>query len=159
LDVGVPLYDDACERIKLQLEKIAEAQRVPLIEIGQLTFQQHQHVREIRASLELPDVESPAIVYIGHHHFASRSAQGYTVSDMVNQIRACTDSDAEVMLFRRMTMMRAYSLRADGYGNWVRDQGIFELTRRKPRIELFSVIPRGDHISPLQNNKAPKRGL
>ena len=151
----MPLYDDACERIKQQLEQIAEGQRVPLIEIGSLTFQQHQHVREIRASLELPDVESPAIVYIGHHHFASRSAQGYTIDDMVRQICACTDADAQVLLFRRMTMLRASNLRADGYDNWVRDEGIFELTRRKPRIELFSVIPKGDHISPLRKRQSP----
>jgi hypothetical protein len=159
VDVGVPLYDDACDRLRRQLELIADGERVPLIEIGQLTFQQHQHVREIRASLELPDVESPAIVYIGHHHFASRRAQGYTISDMVKQISACTDADAQVMLFRRMTMMRACSLRADGYGNWVRDDGIFELTRRKPRIELFSVIPRGDRVSPLQKQQSPRTGL
>jgi len=120
-----------------------------------LTFQQHQHVREIRAALELPDVESPNIVYIGHHHFASRSAQGYAIEDMVRQIQGCIDADAEILLFRRMTMLRSSTLREDGYGNKVRDEGIFELTRRKPRIELFSVIPRGDFISPLQKQQSP----
>jgi hypothetical protein len=151
----MPLHDNAHHLIRLQLERIARGERVPLIEIGYLTFQQHQHVRELRRRFELPDVESPAIVYIGHHHFASRSAQGYRVSDMVEQIRACVDADAEIMLFKRMTMMRASTLREDGYGNSVRDEGIFELTRRKPRIELFSVIPKGDRISPLQKQQSP----
>ncbi len=100
-------------------------------------------------------MESPTIVYIGRHHFASRSAQGYGIDDMMDQIRSCIDADAEIMLFRRMTMLRASTLRADRYSNWVRDEGIFELTRRKPRIELFSVIPKGDRISPLQKQQSP----
>jgi hypothetical protein len=159
MDADVPLYDNAPERLTQQLERIARGERVPLVEIGYLTFQQHQHVREIRASLGLSDVESPKIVYIGQHHFSSRSAQGYVIEDMVRQIRACIDADAEVLLFRRMTMLRSSTLRADGHGNCVRDEGIFELTRRKPRIELFSVIPKGDRISPLQKQQSPLTGL
>ena len=59
------------------------------------------------------------------------------------------------MLFRRMTMLRAPTLREDGYGNRVRDEGICELTRRKPRIELFSVIPKGEFVSPTQKQQSP----
>ncbi len=155
LDVGVPLYDDACERIRKQFEQIARGERVPLIEIGHLTFQQHQHVRELRQRESLPDVEQPTIVYIGQHHFTSRNAQGYTIKDMMQQIRACTYADADVILTRGMTILRAAAPRADGYGNLVRDEGVCELTRRKPRIELFSVIPRGDRMSPLQKRQSP----
>jgi hypothetical protein len=155
LDVGVPLYNDACERIRKQLERISVGERVPPIEIGYLTFQQHQHVRELRLRAELPDVEQPIVVYIGQHHFNSRSAQGYTIDDMLCQIRACTDPDAEVVLTKGMTILRSAVPRKDGYGNFVRDEGVFELTRRKPRIELFSVIPRGDRISPLRKQQSP----
>ena len=151
----VPLYDDACERIKRQLEQIANGHRVPVIEIGYLTFQQHQHVRELHRDAGLADVEQPEIVYVGRHHFASRTKQGYTIEDMVLQIEACTDANAEVLMSRGMTLLRSVILRPDGYGNRVRDRGVFELTHHKPRIELFSVIPRGDLISPLQKQQSP----
>jgi hypothetical protein len=151
----VPLYDDACERIRRQLEQIADGRRVEVIEIGHLTFQQHQHAREVRREAGLADVEQPTIVYVGRHHFASRARQGYTVQDMVHQIEACTDANAEVLLSRGMTILRSAILRPDGYGNWVRDRGVFELTHHKPRIELFSVIPRGDLISPMQKQQSP----
>jgi hypothetical protein len=154
-DCLMPLHDNAFELIRRQLEHIARGEHVPLIEIGYLTFQQHQHVRELRLRLGLPDVDSATIVYIGHHHYTSRRVQGYTIDDMLRQIRACTDPDAEILLFRRMTMLRAPGFRADGYGNLVCDEGIFELTRRKPKIELFSVIPKGDHLSPLQKRQSP----
>jgi hypothetical protein len=94
-------------------------------------------------------------LFIGHHHFKSRFAQGYTIDDMVCQIQSCTDADANVILTKGMTVLRSATLRPDGYGNFVRDDGVFELTRRKPRIELFSVIPRGDRISPLQKQQSP----
>ncbi len=151
----MPLHDNAFELIRRQLERISLGDRVPLLEIGYLTFQQHQHVRELRQRAGLPDVESPSVVYIGHHHFMSRSAQGYTIDDMVRQIYAYSDADSEVMLTRGMTVLRAPSRREDGYGNFVQDEGVFELTKRKPRIELFSVIPKGDKISPLQKQQSP----
>ena len=151
----VPLYDGACERIKLHLQRIADGHRVPVIEIGHLTFQQHQHVRELRRAAGLEDVEQPTIVYVGRHHFASRVKQGYRIEDMVRQIEACTDASAEVLLSRGMTLLRSVVLRPDGYGNRVRDRGVFELTHHKPKIELFSVIPRGDLISPLQKQQSP----
>ena len=74
---------------------------------------------------------------------------------MVRQIQACTDANAEVLMSRGMTILRSVVLRPDGYGNQVRDRGVFELTHHKPRIELFSVIPRGDLISPLQKQQSP----
>ena len=151
----MPLYDDACVRIERQLEQIADGYRVPLIEIGYLTYQQHQHVRELRRHADLADVEQPTIVYVGRHHFSSRSKQGYTIQDMVRQIEACMDANAEVFLTRGMMILRAVAQREDGYGNWVLDDGVFEMTRRKPKIELFSVIPRGDLISPLQKQQSP----
>ena len=43
-----------------------------------------------------------------------------------------------------MTALKNPVQRNDGYGNNVNDLGILELTQRKPRAELFSVIPKGD---------------
>jgi hypothetical protein len=38
--------------------------------------------------------------------------------------------------------------RDDGYACRVRDKAVLELTARKPRIEVFSVIPVGDGRTP-----------
>ena len=38
--------------------------------------------------------------------------------------------------------------RNDGYGNQVNDLAVLELTSRKPRAELYSVIPKGDDNKP-----------
>nr|AKN38780.1 hypothetical protein [Vibrio splendidus] len=38
--------------------------------------------------------------------------------------------------------------RLDAYGNTIIDNGILELMSRKPKAELFSVIPKGDKIKP-----------
>jgi hypothetical protein len=43
-----------------------------------------------------------------------------------------------------MTALHAARDRADGYGCMVRDMAVFELSARKPRVELYSVIPKGD---------------
>ncbi|MFA9487035.1 hypothetical protein LU276_08525 [Moraxella haemolytica] len=47
-------------------------------------------------------------------------------------------------------VLKSTILRDDGYGNMVWDWAIFEMTAKQPKIELFSVIPKGD------DNKPPK---
>ena len=53
-----------------------------------------------------------------------------------------------------MTSLMASQPRDDGYGKQVRDHAVLELTARKPRVELFSVIPKGDGRQ--KNDKAPR---
>jgi len=140
----MPLYQDAADLIREQLDRIRNGHRVPLIAIGYLTETQHQALREFRASQNLAGGESPEIVYIGRHHFHSRSAQGYTVDDMLLQIRSGLAADAAPFLRGAMTSLWSVNERDDGYGKRVRDQAVFEMTARKPRVELYSVIPKGD---------------
>jgi hypothetical protein len=83
-------------------------------------------------------------VYLGRHHHESRSSQGYTVEDMVLQIRSGLAADAAPFLRGSMTSSWAIHARDDGYGKRVRDQAVFELMARKPRFELYSVIPKSD---------------
>ncbi|WP_293730808.1 hypothetical protein [uncultured Actinobacillus sp.] len=51
-------------------------------------------------------------------------------------------------LSNRATALENPHQRHDGYGNLVNDRAILELTAKKPRAELFSVIPKGDSIKP-----------
>lgn len=56
-----------------------------------------------------------------------------------------------------MTALRSTFGRDDGYGNEVFDEAIFELTARKPKAELYSIIPKGDRNKP--KNKGRLSGL
>jgi hypothetical protein len=44
--------------------------------------------------------------------------------------------------------MQNPNARDDGYGNQVFDRAVFEMTAKKPRAELYSVIPKGDKLKP-----------
>lgn len=140
----MPLYDGAIELLRVQLDALRRGERVSLVVLGSLTDDQHRALCEFRLSRGLPGSASPEIVYLGRHHYDSRAAQGYTVEDMVLQVEAALAADAEPLFTGKMTSIRSRIDRADGYGCMVRDQAIFEMTARKPRVELYSVIPKGD---------------
>ena len=76
---------------------------------------------------------------------------------MGRQIESALVPDSIVIANPKMTAMQNPQTRDDGYGNAVHDRAIFELTQRKPRAELFSVIPKGD-IDPPKNAKGPPVG-
>jgi hypothetical protein len=140
----MPLHDGAAARIRQQLQDIRDGLRVSVIAIGRLTPEQHGAVHAFRKSRGLTGGESPEIVYVGRHHFTSRMQQGYTIDDLVLQAEASLAADAVPQVRGSMTSLRSVRDRDDGYGNKVRDLAVFELSVWKPRIELFSVIPKGD---------------
>ncbi len=74
---------------------------------------------------------------------------------MVRQIESALSPDALVFANLKMTAMNNPQFRADGYGNRVFDRAIFECTQRKPRAELFSVIPKGDYQKPPTKKARP----
>ncbi len=151
----MPLHDEATERIRAQLHRIAVKERVPLIDIGYFTYQQHQRINAERTLHDLPLIKLANLVYVGRHHYDGRIEQGYTIDDMVLQIQAATAADCDIFVARNMTVLRAPLPRPDGYGNQVLDEGIFKLTKNQDQLELFSVIPKGDKISPLQKQQNP----
>lgn len=140
----MPLHAEAVDLIRVQLDQLRLGYRVNLIAIGCLTDDQHRALLEFRRTRGLAGGESPEIVYLGRHHYQSRSVQGYTVEDMVLQIQSAIAPTALPFLRGSMTSLWSVTERDDGYGKRVRDQAIFEMTARKPRVELYSVIPKGD---------------
>ncbi len=128
------------ERIRLELE------------IG---WQQFNDLNAVRRGLGLHEIESREIVFIGRHIHVSRSKDGYTIDDMILQIESALSAAAVVFANPRMTAMNNSQARADGYGNRVHDRAIFECTQRKPRAELFSVIPKGDDQKPKTKKAHP----
>jgi hypothetical protein len=138
------LYQGVAELICRHLEAIAGGAKPKLIEIGVLTDEQHAAINKLRKTAGFPGLEAPELVYVGRHHFYSRSKQGYTIEDMRLQLEASLHADSIVRATHVMTAIQSVRLRDDGYGFKVTDRAILELTARKPRAEVLSVIPYGD---------------
>lgn len=67
---------------------------------------------------------------------------GCNIDDLLKQIESTLSDKSRIIMAQRMTAIQSITPRNDGYGNLVNDRAIFELTRKKPRVELFSVIPK-----------------
>ena len=148
----MPLYNDGLYLIRANLEEIQRGGRVRAVAIGRLTDAQYEALNQHRAAAGLPPLEDPEIVFMGKHMYASRvTRDNYTIDDVILQITSALAADAVVMPTTSMTALEGAERRDDGYGNMVRDRAILELTQRKPRAELYSVMPKGD------TNKPPRR--
>ncbi|MEW7849536.1 hypothetical protein AB2N08_12615 [Massilia aurea] len=117
--------------------------------IGCFTPEQFATLNQLKVAAQLPRLESPEIVFIGSHVYKSRvQRDGYTIDDVVLQIEHALAASAKVQSSVRMTALKSTARRKDGYGNEVLDEAVFELTQRKPKAELYSVIPKGDNVLP-----------
>jgi len=144
----LPLRPGASKAIKQNLARCESGERPPLIVIGNFTKKQFAEINARRLALGLHELAQNEIVFIGRHLYESRSKDGYSIDDIVTQIESalCADSVADIEKFVSYT--ENPNARDDGYGNAVRDRAVFEMTARKPRAELFSVIPKGDTNKP-----------
>lgn len=142
------LGSNAAVLIRENLEQIEAGRRAKLVEIGALTPKQLADINHHRTTQGLTPGHAE-VVFIGRHIYQSRIAKdGYTIDDVLDQILNAMRSDSLVIETIKMTAMENPNLRADRYGNKVRDRAVFECSARHPRPELFSVIPRGDLIKP-----------
>ena len=153
----MPLYPDAQAKIEANLRAIEAGNRAPLIAIGAFTDRQVADINAVRRGLGLHEIADKEIVFIGRHLHTSRAKDGYSIGDMQRQIESALAAASIVIANPKMTAMQNPRTRDDGYGNAVHDRAIFELTQRKPRAELFSVIPKGDANAP-KNAKGPPEG-
>lgn len=144
----MPLAIDASDRIRANLFAVSCGQRVQIITIGTFTLSQFDEINRARVGLELHPLELNEILFMGRHLFKSRSEDGYSIDDMVSQIESALCEDAEVSMNKFMSCLQNPVGREDGYGNVVYDRAVFEMTARKPRAELFSVMPKGDANKP-----------
>ena len=144
----MPLYHDATEKIRDNLCLIRDGEKAPLIEIGYFTENQFKEINDSRKLLHLPPLEQNEIVFIGKHLYNRRTEDGYTIDDMVDQILSCLSEASVVDVAKGWSRIDNVIPRADRYGNYVKDRGVFEMTARKPRAELFSVMPKDDYLKP-----------
>jgi hypothetical protein len=134
--------------IRDQLARLAKGERVPMIAIGCFTEAQFQAINASRAAMDLHPLDQNEIVFMGRHLYASRSKDGYGIEDMVAQIVSAISPESVAHLDVFVSYTQNPNPRDDGYGNRVNDRAIFEMTARKPRAELYSVMPKGDKIKP-----------
>lgn len=149
----MPLYNNALEIIQTNLEQLQNGERPKFIAIGYFTDEQFTKINEFRIANDLHPLEQNEILYMGRHHYQSRvEKDGYKISDLIKQIINALSENSEVIITNRMTAIQNPAPRNDGYDNMVNDRAIFELTSKKPRAELFSVIPKGDNNKPTKQN-------
>ena len=150
----MPLYPNGVSLIRGNLIEIARGERVRIVAIGYLTQHQYDLLNEAKVASQMPRLGSPEIVFLGKHLYASRvERDGYTIDDLVVQITAALAQSSLPHVSARMTALKSTRPRTDGYGNDILDEAILELTARKPRAELYSVIPKGDRIRPKRQTK------
>lgn len=142
-----PVKEGALKNARGLLEALARGERPKPIDIGNLTPDQLSALNAARAQNGLPDVAGD-LWYRGTHHYQSRSADGYSIDDMLKQIESGLSPQSQVQVdrFGRPSLVNP-GARADGYGNSVNDTVTFE-TSGKRNPELFSVIPKGDYKKP-----------
>lgn len=145
---AVPLYDDALDRIRFNLTRIQAGEKAPLTEIGCLTDLQFEQINISRAKFDLHLLEQNEIIIVGRHLYNSRSKDGYTIDDMIDQIVSALSINSIVDVSANWSRIDNPFARPDRYGNSVNDRGVFEMTAKKPRAELYSVMPRGDLFKP-----------
>ncbi|AOA71456.1 hypothetical protein BAY15_1022 [Stenotrophomonas rhizophila] len=145
----MPLYDNAPTLILDQLRRIADGERVGIVEIGELTVSQFAELVRQKREMGHEPPASRMLVYLGRHHYDSRVRKdGYLPCDLVRQLEAALASTSVIETHRHMTAVVSTSDRDDGHGNKVRDRAILELQARKPRAEVYSVVPKRDFIRP-----------
>jgi hypothetical protein len=93
------------------------------------------------------------------HLYNSRAKDGYTVDDMWTQVEAALSPASLAFANPKMTALESPRGRGDGYANTVHDRAIFECTQRKPRADLFSVIPKGGTFKPVTKKSPPLASL
>lgn len=152
----MPLYTNAIVLIKANLIAISNGLRAQYQEIGFFTETQFSELNNYQEKLKLPKLESNKILYLGRHHYNRRcNDDGYEINDLILQIISALDETSVIVSSPRMTTMENRTLRNDGYGNSIRDVAVFELSAKKPKAELYSLIPKGDTNKPKSEAKKP----
>lgn len=144
----MPLYNDGEASIIENLRRLSLGERAPMVAIGCFTQIQFTELNLQRKNAGLHLLEDNEILFIGKHLYESRSRDGYTRDDMLSQIVSAMSSTSVSFTSEIVTFTQNPNTRNDGYGNMVNDRAVFEMTRKKPKAELYSVMPKGDQHKP-----------
>jgi hypothetical protein len=144
----MPLYPNARDLLRNNLDQIAAGGRPRLVPIGTLTVVQLAVINAEHLARGF-DPMIDEVVFLGRHIYLGRVLKdGYSIADVSDQISSGMDPAAIMSSSRYMTAMENPNPRPDRYGNLVRDRAVFECSARHPRPELFSILPKGDFKKP-----------
>lgn len=145
----MPLYENAIPLIRENLIALSNNISPNYQIIGNFTDKQFYDLNEGRRNVELPEIGENEIVFLGRHLYNSRCLRDlYTIDDVLLQIISSMDFSSLATANDRTTRLDSISERNDGYGNLVLDRAVFELTHRRPKAELYSVMPKNDYNKP-----------
>ena len=154
----MPLYPNAKELIRKNLEAIQAGERVPRVTVGRLTRAQIEAVNAQQAAEGLP-LSIDEVVFVGRHIYKRRILEEeYRIDDVIDQIESAMSERSEVIANEYMTAIKNPVARADRLGNLVHDEAILECSKYRPNPDIFSVMPKGDKIKP-KKQKAAESGL
>lgn len=146
----MPLYSNAEAIIREHLDLVVRGIKPRRITIAELTREQLTALNAERVSHGFKEING-LVFFRGSHIYVSRILRdGYTVEDVIDQIRSAFSEHATVHFSPKMSSLRNPVARPDRYGNKVNDECALECFANHPKSELFSVIPKGDR------NKPPK---
>jgi hypothetical protein len=149
---AMPLFPDGRDLVRRNLEQFRPDKkiRVASVVIGELTVEQLNAINGARSLQGLAPIRAE-VLFFGSHIYQSRVLRdGYLIEDVIDQIESAMKEESIVLDLDHMTAIENSIPRPDRYGNIVTDRAVFECTTRHPRPELFSVIPKGDHIKPAK---------
>jgi hypothetical protein len=155
----MPLYENAVALIRANLEIIQSGRKAKAVAIGTLTDIQlaavNQHRLAHNASLPLIVSE---VVFIGAHVYRSRiERDNYTIEDVVEQVISAMSEASALVGNLPMQAIENPKPRTDRLGNTIHDRAVFECMSRHPCPELYSVIPKGDHIKNPKSRRATRK--
>lgn len=154
----MPLYPNAKELIRQNLEALKAGERVPRVAVGRLTKVQIEAVNAQQAAEDLP-LSVEEVVFVGRHIHKRRILEdGYLIDDVIDQIESAMSEGSVVIANEYMTAIKNPVARADRLGNLVYDEAILECSRYRPYPDIFSVMPKGDRIKP-KKQKTAESGL
>lgn len=144
----MPLYPNAKDLIRKNLQAIAVGERVPRIAVGRLTETQIAAVNAQQSTQSLP-LSIDEVVFVGRHiHKRRILGDGYSIEEVIDQIESALGEGSQVIANEYMTAVKNPVARRDRLGNLVHDEVILECSRYRPNPDIFSVVPKGDKIKP-----------
>ncbi|HEX9199174.1 MAG TPA: hypothetical protein VF865_06420 [Acidobacteriaceae bacterium] len=144
----MPLHPNGANRVRRNLQQIRDNKAPQRCIIGHLTTVQLEAINEDRVQSGLPPIVAE-IIFIGKHIYRSRCIRdGYSIEEVIVQIKNALDPDALFKPTHSWTVLRNPKARTIEDGRAIHDEAVFECTSRAPNPELFSVVPRGDGKNP-----------
>jgi hypothetical protein len=144
----MPLLADAKALILKNLMTVHRNRTAWPVAIACLTETQLTMLNAERAGRNFKAMTS-RVLFVGAHIYESRVRRdGYSFDDVILQIESALQETAVFTPGPSMSQIVSCAEREDGYGNRVIDTAVLGCDAKYPHSELYSIIPKRDHVKP-----------